>query len=160
MPPHAPLVVRQKLAGDHQAKQGAVRPLAVSQICHLMHQQIQRVRDAGLPLSSAMLDSIQMSGLPRPTTWTKAKEEWEPLFLTVVALGEQAATAVKRLEAREPGTAPFHFREMRSLRTPEWQRVGAAGLLDDGMSCARLRTHLVHTAKDQWVDFHWQPGNR
>ena len=157
--PDAPLVVRQKLAGDHQAAQGTVKDLPMSQVALLLHQQLEAQRGQGGSATQALLDAIQMSGRPRPADWRGLKDLWVPFLHVVQALKENAAPALKKLESGHDAVNLFSFREMRALATPETRLRGAAYLLDPKATVKGFRSHLALEVRRQWADFHWREGN-
>ena len=161
--PGVPLRERQLLAGDHQVAQSAVRPVPLSQIAVILHQQIRRAEAAGQDVRAALVAAIHMSGRPRPGSWKEIRDVWGPFAIVVGALGERSAGAVEKLElsakGKEGAITLYSFRNARSLLTPEFRAKGCQVLLDERPTVAKFDSHVARVAHEQWVSFHWRSDN-
>ena len=159
--PETPLDIRQRLAGDHQAAQGAVRDVPLWQVATFVVRGMQSAAPGAADPDNhvpALLAAIQKSGRPRPSTWKELKDTWFPFLHVCEALGDAAPAAIRRLEEREKASL-FTFRNLRSILTPPWRARACSIMLDEKCTVRRLEAAIQKTLKDMWVAFHWRRGN-
>ena len=159
--PDTPIEVREKLAGDHQNKQGEMMEIPLSRMLHFIRVTKQR-RPTAHKLQW-IADAIQISGRKeRETvkTWDVLQRNYLVLLVLVDHLGEDVEPVVAQLEQRQmEAVTVTSFRKLRKLYTHDHRQRACDALREQGMTTKKWEDVVGRLEKEMWVDWHWAPGN-